>query len=442
MKNSSQRKSLLGDIIRVLTGNIVAMVAVLVLNIILSRSLGPAGYGVFNGLLVVAMISGALVQMGIHRSAVVHLGRKDYPSTAVLGSVATLWLVASIMAMLASLVTYFILQNQAYSVVMILLVITGIPFAIGVIYLSGCYLGLDRVKQANRLYYSAPIINVVLTLIMVVWFRLGVTGALLATLISSVTVFSITVARLRKEFYFRFTCDRELLVSLVKLGMVYAFTFILLQLNYKVDILLLQKMVSSADVGYYTLAVSVSEQLWLLPYAAGLVLMSRTANSDSRENAVKPVGPLLRWGFLLSIIGSLAIVYIAPILVPLIFGRDFSGSVAVVKAIIPGIVAFVVFRILESNLAGLGKPWLAVYALLPSLLINVVLNFILIPKFGILGSAWATNISYIVATVIYLITYVRYTRMTIFNLLMPKRSDWVELKEAFGKGVGRFGRRG
>ena len=67
MKNSSQRKSLLGDIIRVLTGNIVAMVAVLVLNIILSRSLGPAGYGVFNGLLVVAMISGALVQMGIHR---------------------------------------------------------------------------------------------------------------------------------------------------------------------------------------------------------------------------------------------------------------------------------------------------------------------------------------------------------------------------------------
>lgn len=441
MKSTTQRASLLGDIVRVLTGNMVAMAAVLILNIILSRSLGPGGYGVFNGLLVVAMISGALVQMGIHRSAVVHLGRKDYPTGAVLGSVATLWLIASIMAIIASIVTYCILQNNAYSIAMILLVITGIPFAIGVIYLSGCYLGLDRVKQANRIYYTAPLINVVLTLLLVVWLRLEVIGALIATLISSITVFSITIYGLRKEFYFNFSFDRGLLTSLVKLGLVYAFTFILLQLNYKVDILFLQKMVTSEEVGFYTLAVSVSEQLWLLPYAAGLVLMSRTANSSSTEAAVKPVGSLLRWGFLLSVIGSIAIVYLAPILVPMIFGKDFSGSIEVVKAIIPGIVAFVVFRILESNLAGLGKPWLAVYALLPSLLINVGLNLLLIPKFGILGSAWATNVSYIVATIIYLIIYVKFTKISFGHLLIPKRSDLNELKDAFSRGVKRFGKK-
>ncbi len=441
MKSTTQRASLLGDIVRVLTGNMVAMAAVLILNIILSRSLGPGGYGVFNGLLVVAMISGALVQMGIHRSAVVHLGRKDYPTGAVLGSVATLWLIASIMAIIASIVTYCILQNNAYSIAMILLVITGIPFAIGVIYLSGCYLGLDRVKQANRIYYTAPLINVVLTLLLVVWLRLEVIGALIATLISSITVFSITIYGLRKEFYFNFSFDRGLLTSLVKLGLVYAFTFILLQLNYKVDILFLQKMVTSEEVGFYTLAVSVSEQLWLLPYAAGLVLMSRTANSSSTEAAVKPVGPLLRWGFLLSVIGSIAIVYLAPILVPMIFGKDFSGSIEVVKAIIPGIVAFVVFRILESNLAGLGKPWLAVYALLPSLLINVGLNLLLIPKFGILGSAWATNVSYIVATIIYLIIYVKFTKISFGHLLIPNRSDLNELKDAFSRGVKWFGKK-
>ena len=441
MKSTTQRASLLGDIVRVLTGNIVAMAAVLILNIILSRSLGPGGYGVFNGLLVVAMISGALVQMGIHRSAVVHLGRKDYPTGAVLGSVATLWMMASIMAIIASIVTYCILQNNAYTVAMILVVITGIPFAIGVIYLSGCYLGLDRVKQANRIYYTAPLINVVLTLLLVVWLRLEVIGALIATLISSITVFSITTYRLRKEFYFNFSFDRGLLKSLVKLGLVYAFTVILLQLNYKVDILFLQKMVGSEEVGFYTLAVSVSEQLWLLPYAAGLVLMSRTANSSSTEAAVRPVGPLLRWGFLISVIGSIAIVYLAPILVPMIFGKDFSGSIEVVKAIIPGIVAFVVFRILESNLAGLGKPWLAVYALLPSLLINVGLNLWLIPQFGILGSAWATNVSYIVATMVYLGIYVRFTKVSIGYLLLPKKSDLDELKESFRRGIVRFSKK-
>jgi O-antigen/teichoic acid export membrane protein len=257
-----------------------------------------------------------------------------------------------------------------------------------------------------------------------VWgFKLGITGALVAVLVSTFSVNIYGILGLVRQFTIRLIFHKNILRSLVKMGIVYALTTMLLQWNYKVDVLLLKRMLPLSEVGFYSLGVSITEQLWLLPYAMGVVLMSRTANATNNEQILETTARLLRFAFPLALVGGLLMALLTPFILPLIFGEKFIPSIQVVQAILPGIVIFMVFRILESYFAGIGKPWISMGFLIPSLVINVGLNLWLIPLFGILGSAWATNASYLFATLLCVITFTRMSGLGLSELFILKKDD-------------------
>lgn len=428
-KALGQRRSLLRDIAGVFSGNIAAMVAVLLTNIVLSRTLGPRGYGVYTSLLAVLLISVSMVQLGITRSAVFHLGQQSQPRATVVHAVFNLWIITSVAGVLISSVAVLVLGNSNFTWSMVALALPVIPMILGNVYSGGVFLGLEEIRRSNRLYYLPATLTLLLNVLLVWWLGLGVTGAIGAVLVSSSAVFGITLFQMVRRFGWVFPAPRDVVMKVGRLGVVYSFTFMLLQLNYKADVLLLQKMRPAAEVGFYSLGVSVSEQLWLIPFAMGMVLMSRTANEANATVSARRTALLLKAGVVLGAAGSVVLWLLAPRLIPLIFGEGFSASTEVVRAIVPGIVVFVVFRLLESHLAGLGKPWLALWALVPSLVINLALNWWLIPGYGALGAAWATNISYSVATVVYTLIYLRHTGTSAMQLFVPSAEDWQLARE-------------
>jgi Na+-driven multidrug efflux pump len=81
------------------------------------------------------------------------------------------------------------------------------------------------------------------------------------------------------------------------------------------------------------------------------------------------------------------------------------------------------FRILNSRLTGMGKPQIAIFVFLPALLINFIVNLYLIPLYGGLGAAWATNISYAIGSIAYLFVYSRITGMPVSEIFRYRKSD-------------------
>jgi Na+-driven multidrug efflux pump len=72
----------------------------------------------------------------------------------------------------------------------------------------------------------------------------------------------------------------------------------------------------------------------------------------------------------------------------------------------------------------MGKPQIAIYTFLPALLINFVVNLFLIPVYGGVGAAWATNISYAIGSLAYLFVYSRMTKMPVIEIFRYRRSDF------------------
>jgi O-antigen/teichoic acid export membrane protein len=72
----------------------------------------------------------------------------------------------------------------------------------------------------------------------------------------------------------------------------------------------------------------------------------------------------------------------------------------------------------------MGKPQIAIYAFMPALVINFVLNLFLIPRYGGIGASWATNVSYAVGSIIFLIVYAKMVKMPVQEIFRYRKSDF------------------
>jgi O-antigen/teichoic acid export membrane protein len=95
-----------------------------------------------------------------------------------------------------------------------------------------------------------------------------------------------------------------------------------------------------------------------------------------------------------------------------------------IRGILPGVLVLVVFRILNSRLAGMGKPQVAIYCFIPALIINLILNIIWIPRHGGMGAVWATNASYGTGCFIFLFAYAWKVKMPVTKIFSYRKSDF------------------
>jgi O-antigen/teichoic acid export membrane protein len=187
---------------------------------------------------------------------------------------------------------------------------------------------------------------------------------------------------------------------------------------------MLKKMSSLEEVGYYSLATQIAEQLWHIPYAIETIILSRSANTKDNKFVNKTVASIFRVSLLIGVVGCILLFFVSPFLIPLIFGSEYVQSVPLIQAILPGILMLVAFRILNSRLIGMGKPQNAIWTFLPALLLNIGLNLLWIPKYGALGSAWATNVSYGAGSLVFIFLYAKKIKMPLLEIFTYRKSDF------------------
>jgi O-antigen/teichoic acid export membrane protein len=304
-----------------------------------------------------------------------------------------------------------------------------IPLVLCNIFAGGVFLGKQEILRANILNAGPTFMNLVFIILFVWILKLSVLGAFLALFIGNLVMSFFVFYVIRKSYKITWKYHEKIMKSMVRLGAVFALSVFIMQLNYRVDVLLLKKLSTLTQVGLYSLATQIAEQLWHIPYAIETIILTRSAAEPDEQLVHRTVASIARVSLLIGIAGCIAIYFLAPPLIPLVFGKDFAGSVPLIQMILPGVMILVIFRILNSRLAGMGKPQIAIFTFIPALIINVILNLIWIPKYGAMGAVWATNVSYAAGTVIFLVVYLRKTQMSFYELARFRKSDFYFLKK-------------
>ncbi|MBC8320109.1 MAG: oligosaccharide flippase family protein [Bacteroidetes bacterium] len=425
------KRRFLRDTIGVFNSNVFSIICGLLVVIMLTRLLGVEGFGLYYALLVIPIIVVSLTHLGIRGASIYMIGQKKFSDNEIVSSVIFILVFTSILGILSSIGAYYFFYETEYTVLLISMVIIIIPFRLAVIYIGGIFFGKDEIKQANRFEWTINLINFIFAAALVWSLNLGLFGAIISISVANVFVGLWGLYIISKKFNICFQFIPKIIKQMLMLGIMYAFTFFIIQLNYRVDILLLEKLSTIHEVGIYSLGAHIAEQLWQIPLAISIVLFSRTANMKDHSLITQSTISLARLSFVLIFLLSLAVIFVAPYIIPFVFGDEFSPSIDILQLILPGVIILVIFRVLSGQLAGMGKPYLAVYVFAPALIINILLNFLWIPEYGGKGAAWASDISYAVGTIGYWIIYSRVLNVHFFEILKFKKTDisiFVELK--------------
>ena len=420
------QRSYFQDILSVLGSNVVVTICNLAIGIILSRLLGAAGYGMYSSIIVVPIMVIGFTQLGIRRSAIYHIGLKKDPEKNIVSALFILLLISSFLSILICTMVYLYSESSTYDPLLIGIVFLTIPLLLGNVFAGGFFLGKEQIRRANYLNAAPTAVNLVFVILFVLFLRWSVLGAFIAVALANLVTFFFVCRLLFVHDQYRITWKyhEHLMKSMVRLGVMNALAIFIMQLNYRFDILMLKKMSTLEQVGFYTLATQIAEQIWHIPYAIETIVMSRSANTKDNEFVNKTVASIFRVSLLIGILGCLIMFIASPFLIPLIFGREYVQSVPLIQAILPGILLLVAFRILNSRLIGMGKPQNAIWTFLPALLLNIGLNLLWIPKHGALGSAWATNVSYGAGSLVFIFLYSKKIKMPILEIFNYRKSDF------------------
>jgi O-antigen/teichoic acid export membrane protein len=416
------------DILSILGSNITVTACNLAIGIILVRMLGAAGFGLYSSIIVIPIMVIGFTQLGIRRSAIYHIGNKMLPEDHIVSALFLLLLWTSALSILICGFVYFFSESQPFDPLIIVLVLLTIPLLLTNVFAGGVFLGKEDIRRASIINAGPTILTLLLTILFVWVLRMSVLGAFLAIAVANLVMFFITYRIIIVQFGYNITWKYHegIMKSMIKLGIVNAIAIFIMQLNYRLDILMLKKLSTLEEVGFYALAMQIAEQLWHIPYAIESIVLSRSANSNPAEdkNVHRTVASIFRVSILIGLFSGLLIFLVAPYVIPLIFGKAMIPSIAMIQVVLPGILILIGFRILNSRLTGMGKPQIAIYTFLPALVINFILNLFLIPRFGGIGAAWSTNVSYAVGSIVFILVYSRLVNMPMREILRYRKSDF------------------
>ena len=169
-----------------------------------------------------------------------------------------------------------------------------------------------------------------------------------------------------------------------------------------IDTLILTYFRSSVEVGIYNAVLPTALLFIYIGTAVSAVVFPLSAELSAQKNFTKlKEGVRLLHSYLLlaatPLIG-LALVF-APFFMRILFGEEYISGSGAFQILILGVLLYLTATVNHTLLSALGKPWLVTMTILSSAAINVILNFLFIPRLGIWGAAIATSVSYLFALV-------------------------------------------
>ncbi len=188
--------------------------------------------------------------------------------------------------------------------------------------------------------------------------------------------------------------------------------------NYRLDLYFIEFYLTEMDLSYYSLAVNIAQFFWI--FTASLTTVLQPSLNDPNENKV--LGKFVfysRLNFTVILIGCIVLYFTAGWIIPLVYGKDFSGTVVALQILLPAILIGSISKMFAFMVVNKGFIRYNLYAVIFGLIITILLNVILIPVYGIIGASISSLFSYLViAITVYLcvIKKVRYPNANYFFL--------------------------
>ncbi len=377
------------------------LVGGLIVGVWIARYLGPEQFGMLNYALAFVALFGAVAKLGIDQVVVRDLSNAPEKQGAILGTIFALKLVAGMIAMILVIPAAFAAQHGDWSfVVLVAVVAAGMIFnALDAydLYYQAHVLSRYVVyaRSASFMLLSAVRVALILGEYPLVYFAAAATLEIALGGLVMVWIYRRKHATEQKWHF-----HRETMVSLLKDGWPLIVSSALIVIHTRIDQVMIGQMLGNAEVGVYSAAIRLSESWLFVPLIIVQTVMPylmklRETNPVYYQARLLQLYSLMFW---LGALAAGATILFGEFFVVLLFGEEYRAAyMPLVLTIWTGIfISQAVARgvwMVGENMQG--------YRLANNLVavpLNIVLNWVLIPAYGVVGASMSSLISIGVST--------------------------------------------
>lgn len=360
---SSYKSKTLQDLLKVLSGNIVAQGIGFLTIILISRDLGPEQYGIFSLLLSIFTIAVQVSDFGVSTSYVKYVSEnlvkaKDIFVTVVLSKVILSFLITTVLFFTSDFISLYFFEISIYSQLIQLIAFSIFFHAFFGVIVSH-FQAIQNFKVfawLNIVHHTLKLLSVVLIAVLfenekhLEYFILSYSYAvaLLLFLILLTNIKCLTQIKIFNFYYF---------IEIYKLGFWVFLSSLATIVIMRLDIIMLQKMSTSEEVGYYSVAMNIA---MIFPLITASLVTTLLPKMDQflKERSVKEYifRILSKAKYVIGILIVLEIM--SPFVIKGLFGDEYIQSISVFQILLVAFTFGVIINPISLIMYSLNKVYL------------------------------------------------------------------------------------
>ena len=380
---------------------LIKAVLTVVVTMITARFLGPSNYGLINYAASITAFVIPIVKLGIDSTMVHEIVERKNQDGAVIGTSLLLNITSAVLCIFGIGVFTSIANHDETDTILVCIV-----YSISLIF---------QATEMIQYWFQAKLLSKFSAIAMLISYCV-VTGVQILLIVNSASIYWFALSHsidyalisLVLIIVYKRKCNQKLFFSRVVAGEMiqkskyYIVSSLMITIFAQTDRVMLKLMIDNTAVGYYSAAITCAN-MFAFVFAAIIDSMRPTIFEDSRistekfENGLVGLYSIIIYS---SLLVSFLMTVFSPIIIRILYGINYMPSIAALR--------LVVWYTTFSYLGTVRNIWIIVnnaqrYLWIINLsgaLLNIVLNYILIPVWGILGASFASLMTQIFANVI------------------------------------------
>jgi len=362
---------------------------------LIAKQLGPEEFGVLSFSQSVVLMLLAVTSLGLDNILIHEFTIKDHLKNEVFST--ALW-ARFLLGLIFTfcIFAYFIIDD---SFILNHKLIFLVSLAALAFYSQNTYFSYFQAKSESKIVTKISLLGFVISSAIKIYFLLMQASAIMFALAFSFDVilsfFLLWIGSMKYSSlsvnisFFR----KNILIDLLSQSWPMVASSVLVVLYTRLDQIMIANMLGAEEVGLFSVAIRISDAYVFIPTLLATSFYPMLSNVGGNKNIQFYFDIVFGAAFFC----GLTVILLSPVVIPVLFGREYIESISVINVTIFSSMFAVLGGASTNYLIMLRLGHIRLIRAMVGLGVNFILNIIWIPKYGILGAAYASLIAQIFA---------------------------------------------
>lgn len=400
-------------------------------SILLARGLGTENQGQFSYYLLIFGIIASYGGLGITSATSYFIKKTDFKKEEIINNNITILLLLGAVY----IITIILFKNIIFSSNIYVLLFIWLVYALSLLFnnfILTIYVAEENIYVYNKYFILVYILRGII--IGALYYVNNLNIVSISVLYALIEVIKMVILFKGIELKYKFNIKVKIIKEELKYGMPLYLAGFFIYLNYKVDQIAIRQWLGNSALGIYSIAVHLADLAFIFPDSIKAAFEGRLY-SCKKEEKKQISAQIIKFAFYITLIICIIGILCKP-LVTILYGIEYEEAGMAMVILLIGISFVAIGKVAPAYFCTEGKTKIHLKVSSAVLIINIILNYILIPQIGINGAAIASTIAYIFYGLFYIVL-LKKDGISIKKLLIPQKEEILLLKESILNNIRR-----